>query len=579
MKLRKMLIAAGLAALAIAAATPASAGTGGGGGGPENNTCDDIVSGSGWETKVEPGGEQSTISYTAPDGYLVDMYCVKTGSVNQSDYGPVIVPVDPPSASVLIDYPEPEDKQKAISHYVIHLIADESGPEEVTPAEPTWTDPCGPDNAYWTVPQAGTGYSYTESTWNGYLVVKAIADEDYVFPGGKTEIKWKMKDSGEECPPEEVVPEEPVWTDMCGPDNAYWTVPDDTAKYTYMEFTWNGYLVVKATAADGYVFPGGESTMKWKKMDSGEECPLIEVTPDEPVWTDMCGPDNAYWTVPEDGTGYSYSESTSNGYLVVTATAESGYTFADGKTELEWKGMDSGEECPPVEVTPDEPTWVDECGADNAYWMLPADTDEYSYSASEEGGYLVVTATAADGYVFPSGESTMTWQDVDSNVPCPVTPATLNGTIVGEVCTADAPYLGYDIVLDDPDGTVSSTTATITFVHPTNTARNWTAEVPVGSGRILWPGASVDEDGVANGWPGYRYNAGQEEWVNIGARNFGWTRMPDTEVIIEVNPSATFEVSYPPATPECNSAPPQEIIAVLGAPAATPVVAQASYTG
>ena len=506
MKLRKMLIAAGLAALAIAAATPASAGTGGGGGGPENNTCDDIVSGSGWETKVEPGGEQSTISYTAPEGYLVDMYCVKTGSVNQSDYGPVIVPVDPASASVLIDYPEPEDKQKAISHYVIHLIADESGPEEVTPAEPTWTDPCGPDNAYWTVPQAGTGYSYTESTWNGYLVVKAIADEDYVFPGGETEIKWKMKDSNEPCPPEEVMPEEPVWTDMCGPDNAYWTVPDDTAKYTYMEFTWNGYLAVKATATDGYVFPGGESTMKWKKMDSGEECP-------------------------------------------------------------------------PVEVTPDEPTWVDECGADNAYWMLPADTDEYSYSASEEGGYLVVTATAADGYVFPSGESTMTWQDVDSNVPCPVTPATLNGTIVGEVCTADAPYLGYDIVLDDPDGTVSSTTATITFVHPTNTARNWTAEVPVGSGRILWPGASVDEDGVANNWPGYRYNAGQEEWVNVGARNYGWTRMPDTEVIIEVNPSATFEVSYPPATPECNSAPPQEIIAVLGAPAATPVVAQASYTG
>ncbi|WP_062311293.1 hypothetical protein [Demequina rhizosphaerae] len=245
------------------------------------------------------------------------------------------------------------------------------------------------------------------------------------------------------------------------------------------------------------------------------------------------------------------------------------------QTELpEGLVMDEGDCLMPPEVTVSE--WTGEPVCDmTSYTEWATETTSGYLPVETEGGY-----SWAPYVTYKTLYRTV---EVDEVIPCDVeepTEPTIDGTIVGEICTADAPYLGYDIVLDDPDGvSTDDGTATITFVHPTNAAKNWSTTVAIGTGKILWPGASVDEDGVANNWPGYKYSESKDEWVSVGAKNYGWTRADDTEVIISVNPSKTFTVSYPPATPVCNSEPPVEIVSVLDAPAATPVTGVATYTG
>ncbi len=145
--------------------------------------------------------------------------------------------------------------------------------------------------------------------------------------------------------------------------------------------------------------------------------------------------------------------------------------------------------------------------------------------------------------------------------------ATLEGSVLSPVCDADAPYLNYSIVVNDPAGMVdpSITTATITFLNPSGS--NWSTTVPLGTGRILWPGASVDASGAANGWPGWAYDSTAGEVVSVGTGNFGWTRTPGTQVMVEVNPEMTFAVTYPESTPACMTDPSVEVASSGGTPA------------
>lgn len=147
--------------------------------------------------------------------------------------------------------------------------------------------------------------------------------------------------------------------------------------------------------------------------------------------------------------------------------------------------------------------------------------------------------------------------------PPPPPEASLEGSSVSPVCDADAPYLNYNIVVTDPGKTVdpSITTATITFVNPSGS--NWSTTVPLGSGRILWPGASVT-GGVADGWPGYAYDAATGTYVPVGNDNFGWSRASGTEVLVEVNPSMSFAVNYPPSTPTCATSPTSSTLSNTG---------------
>jgi len=66
---------------------------------------------------IDPSGEPTEITITAPEGMLIDAVCVKAGSVNNEN-GPVVIVYDPPMAEVTFIYPG----GKAISHYSVSYV-------------------------------------------------------------------------------------------------------------------------------------------------------------------------------------------------------------------------------------------------------------------------------------------------------------------------------------------------------------------------------------------------------------------------------------------------------------------------
>ena len=158
----------------------------------------------------------------------------------------------------------------------------------------------------------------------------------------------------------------------------------------------------------------------------------------------------------------------------------------------------------------------------------------------------------------------------------PATPTLAGSTAVG-VCEKDAPWILYDVTLIDPDAQATSDEATLVLTDGTNTATIALGTLVNGnvSGRVLWPGASVDSTGAATGWPGWAYENGQ--WVEVPG-NFAWTR-GDITATIEVNPSLVVPLSYPPATPQCAAAPTNPSTASLPATGMNAVVGPIAVVG
>jgi len=119
------------------------------------------------------------------------------------------------------------------------------------------------------------------------------------------------------------------------------------------------------------------------------------------------------------------------------------------------------------------------------------------------------------------------------------------------VCINDVPYIQYTVTPNFTPGTnpVSITwlngDKTVVTAQPVANNQSLTAQV-------LWPGAVVDGNGVGLDWPGWYLQ--NNVWVQ-GADGYEKTR-PDAYVVFSVNPTDTIKVSYPPATPACNAAPP-----------------------
>ncbi|HEY0965229.1 MAG TPA: hypothetical protein VGE13_01995 [Candidatus Saccharimonadales bacterium] len=122
-KLRAWLALIGAAVLALSL----SVGFGGAASaGPGDQVCSGLDSG-----KIDTTGNPSSVTVTAPDGKLIDSYCVKAGSVNQGN-GPVYVDVNPPQKTVTIAYPT----GKAVSHYSVSYVDDVPPPVDVCPNLP-----------------------------------------------------------------------------------------------------------------------------------------------------------------------------------------------------------------------------------------------------------------------------------------------------------------------------------------------------------------------------------------------------------------------------------------------------------
>lgn len=81
----------------------------------------------------------------------------------------------------------------------------------------------------------------------------------------------------------------------------------------------------------------------------------------------------------------------------------------------------------------------------------------------------------------------------------------------------------------------------------------WTPGDPI-TGRQLWPGAALDASGKAIDWPGWTLRP-DGTWVLDPNAPFYDLRQ-EAIVEIRVNPSNDVIAVYPPATPDCNAAPP-----------------------
>ncbi len=109
--------------------------------------------------------------------------------------------------------------------------------------------------------------------------------------------------------------------------------------------------------------------------------------------------------------------------------------------------------------------------------------------------------------------------------------------------------------------------ATVTFIDINGTVvgthtATYTAN---GSVRFVYPGASVDAAGNPTDWPGWVFDG--DEWVPDPTDNHLRSGLT---VRIEVNPTATGQVSYPPATSTCANPPGSPTAAGQPDPAAGP---------
>ena len=118
-------------------------------------------------------------------------------------------------------------------------------------------------------------------------------------------------------------------------------------------------------------------------------------------------------------------------------------------------------------------------------------------------------------------------------------------TAITPICVADAPFI---LVTFGNQPELNGRPATITFIDingvvvATHTA-TYTAG---GSVSFVYPGASVDAAGNPTDWPGWVFDG--DEWVPDPSDNY---LRDGLTVRVDVNPTATGQVSYPPATSSC----------------------------
>lgn len=166
---------------------------------------------------------------------------------------------------------------------------------------------------------------------------------------------------------------------------------------------------------------------------------------------------------------------------------------------------------------------------------------------------LSVLAVAA--IIAVSGPTAALAVEEDPYTPIDPTAPTLAGSVAVGECINDAPYISYTVTLTDPDGQVAGGgSASLLLSSGANSVT-----IPLGtlvdgelSGKVLWPGASVDGAGNPTGWPGWAFVDG--EWVETTG-NFAWTR-GSISAVLQVNPDLAVPLSYPPATPNCAAQPP-----------------------
>ncbi|HYN33112.1 MAG TPA: LPXTG cell wall anchor domain-containing protein [Ilumatobacteraceae bacterium] len=196
--------------------------------------------------------------------------------------------------------------------------------------------------------------------------------------------------------------------------------------------------------------------------------------------------------------------------------------------------------CPPP-VTP-EPTYTE--WVDGAYKC--DDTTVTQTRTKTVYGWTL----AANGYDWVASEPVVTTETQTRALTaaeitvCPTVPRTIDVSAFAPVCVKDAPFIKYAIV---PNGFTPKGGATLRIFAANGTLIE-TREVTDLTGTLIWPGASVDANGVATDWPGWKLADDGVSWIEDSSDAFFREQLT---IEVTVNPTATAKVSYPPATDAC----------------------------
>jgi hypothetical protein len=347
-------------------------------------------SGDGWQPKVDTSGDPATVTVTAPEGFLIDKYCVKAGTTK------FIIDVTPPSATAVIDHPEKD----SVSHYQVHFIpapvvveADAKFDVGIIPA--TCDDGAileyGEGNISnatfdkWSTPSGTEGPAHYEVTAKPILGhtwvegVTGIISGELAGPIGyqseDPQAPCYTEPGGEEFPVPALFNAEPtpascasagVFNDAGLGGALIDTSPDGTTKvYSFADDAFR--LVVARTTAgqvDLWLVPQGDTVItglnpaKWTdngdgtfsrivvlpaQLSADDPACLAAPTPTtlaNPVVVDVCGAENDEVTLPEDTeavvytfnsddvTNFDVRATVQEGFVVETVPA--GWTGSEG---------------------------------------------------------------------------------------------------------------------------------------------------------------------------------------------------------------------------------------------------------
>jgi uncharacterized repeat protein (TIGR01451 family)/LPXTG-motif cell wall-anchored protein len=186
---------------------------------------------------------------------------------------------------------------------------------------------------------------------------------------------------------------------------------------------------------------------------------------------------------------------------------------------------------------------------------LPADTAFRSNGATPPTYFIdnVVDATAEVEVLDDEGDPTTKVVEDSDTEETPFEPS-LGDTGGSGVCRGDAPIVNYTIETLGIDPDPFTATVTVRDVNGDLVTLRTATGAPLANpfvatsrtGSFLYPGANVDADGEATDWPGWKFQNGR--WVVDPSDAF---LRDGLEVTVEVNPTVSFEVSYPPASSAC----------------------------
>lgn len=417
--------------------------------------CDE--SGEGWQAKVDTTGDPATVTVTAPDGFLIDAYCVKAGTEK------FIIDDFEPAASVVIDHPVKD----SVSHYQVHLVKI-TVPEQPhkDPTFTTWTDgqwDCDDTTVVQTASRTDYTYTLEAGVWVEHSAVTPVTQE-----------RALTEDEIFACPPVNVVceanAEGPVGTNL----NGLWSNVDtrsaghfeyvDGALHVWTDDATSNAKVSLGTAASFALSQSGQFGIDWEGTtpppgvnlyvdfdnDGDIDGTLVfETVYGQDLWLTNGSQQFVKDAAPSHvGGNGSENHGTINEWLTVFPEAQvKGIAFSLGSGvhgDGLIKSLTIGctvytfdaetVEPEPVVVTLGAPVIQDKCGTAEDLGFRPEDTEgvTYEWADAEDETNLDIRAVIAEGHVVEDvpagwvaeegGSYVYAWTYEFTDEACPTTP-------------------------------------------------------------------------------------------------------------------------------------------------------------